>query len=175
MKKDRNTTKGDKMSSKHENPYNEGKHYGKLFAVWRNRQVVTRDELVAEAIKLGISNEVTKGSKTTITPAMAMVTVLLSPRHPDAVRKGADCRGNASAAGEHYYAEKLDGKKYRLRWREVPLEPRARNMKGANGAVKAKASQKTPAKKTVKKTDSVETPAPVMPEVPVETPADATA
>ena len=140
------------MSSKHSNPYDEGRHYGKLFAFLRGKQVVTRDEMVAEAVRLGISNEITKGSTAGISPAMAMVTVLLSPRHPDAVRAGADCRGNASAAGHVYYMEKLEGRKYRLRWRDKPMEPKSRGVTkpAPKATVKAKASTKSPAKKTAK-------------------------
>lgn len=148
------------MSSKHSNPYNEGKHYGKLFAFWRGKQVVTRDELIAEAVKLGISNEVRPGAKSNISAAEGTVTVLLSPQHQDAVREGADCRGNASAAGHLYYAERLEDRKYRLRWRDKPMEPRARTaVKSAKVSAKAKASHKSPAKKTVKKTAPVATPA----------------
>lgn len=141
------------MSSKHANPYDEGRHYGKLFAFLRGKQVVTRDELVAEAVRLGISNEPTKGSTSGISPAQATVTVLLSPRHESAVRKGADCRGNASAAGHLYYMEKLEGKRYRLRWREKEMQPKTRDAKASNKPVKAKskASTKSPAKKPAKK------------------------
>ena len=154
------------MSSKHSNPYGEGSNYGKLFAFWRGKQVVTRDELVAEAIRLGISNEVTKGATAGISPAMATATVLLSPRHESAVRKGADCRGNASAAGHLYYAEKLEGRKYRLRWREKEMEPKARGK--ATKVAKGKASTKSPAKKTVKKTAPAKvTPTPTSTETPV--------
>ena len=159
------------MSSKHSNPYDEGRHYGKLFAFWRGKQVVTRDELLAEAVKLGISNDVAHGATSGISAAEATVTVLLSPRAEDAVRAGADCRGNASAAGHLYYAEKLEGRKYRLRWRTKAMEPRSRSAKvtKATKTVKAKASQKSPAKKTVKKTAPVTPPV----EAPVAEPATA--
>ena len=148
------------MSSKHSNPYNEESNYGKLFAFWRGKQVATRDELLAEAVKLGISNDVAHGATSGISAAEATVTVLLSPRAEDAVRPGADCRGNASAAGHLYYAEKLEGRKYRLRWRSKAMEPRSRSAK-ATKPVKAKASQKSPAKKTAKKTVTPPVEAPV--------------
>lgn len=107
------------MSKKHDNPYTEGSNYHNLFGHWRKKQAVTRNELM----------EVAAGLKMGVKAAAGTVTVLLSPRHPDAVRKGADCRGNASAAGHLYFAEKLAGGKFRLRWRENPLEPRSRKAK----------------------------------------------
>ena len=118
------------MSKKHDNPYSEGSNYHGLFGTWRKKQVVTRQELMAVATDLKMGDKAAK----------ATVTVLLSPRHPDKVRKGADCRGNASAAGHLYFAEKLSGGKFRLRWRETPLEPRSRK------AVKAVEATKTQAK-----------------------------
>ncbi len=119
------------MSKKHENPYTDGSNYNKLLGHWRKKQVVTRTELLEVATGLGMGEKAANGT----------VTVLLSPRHPDAVRKGADCRGNASAAGHIYYAEKLAGGKFRLRWRENPLEPRSRKATKEVKATKTKAKK----------------------------------
>lgn len=104
------------MSKKHENPYTEGSNYNALFSAWRKKKFITRQELMEVAAKLKMGIKAAKGS----------VTVLLSPRHPDKVRKGADCRGNASARGHIYFADALSGGKLRLCWRPVELEPRAR-------------------------------------------------
>lgn len=104
------------MSKKHDNPYTNGSNYNAIFALWRKSQVATRTDLLKIAAKLKMGVKASAGS----------VTVLLSPRHPDKVRKGADCRGNPSAAGHLYYAEKLSDGKFRLRWRKEELEPRAR-------------------------------------------------
>jgi len=127
------------MSKKHDNPYSEGSNYRTLFAHWRKKQVVTRKDLLAVAA----------GEKMGEKAAAATVTVLLSPRHPDKVRKNADCRGNASAAGDLYFAEKLSGGKFRLRWREKPLPPKSRKAKKVE-ATKTKVAK--PAKKKTSKT-----------------------
>ena len=128
------------MSKKHDNPYSEGSNYNALLGHWRKKQVVTRADLMEVAKGLGMGEKAAAGT----------VTVLLSPRHPDAVRKNADCRGNASAAGHIYYAEKLADGKFRLRWRQEVLEPRSR-----------KAKQVKATKTKTKQTSKVEEPAEV--------------
>lgn len=121
-------------------PYNAKSNYGKLFAVWKKAQVVTRSVLLAEAKKLGMELEA----------AQATVTVLISPRKSDDECRG-DCRGNFSARGEYYYADVLkrktgEEKRFRLRYRAVVLEPRTRLPKEETKPVKAKAKAKSTSK-----------------------------
>lgn len=107
---------------KNKNPYREGA-YREIFAVWKKKQVVTKAELIEFAVKeLGKTTE----------QAHADVTVILSPRYKS---DRGDCRGNISAQGHLYYAEKLPRKvvlgvkepqKYRLRWRTNACVPRTR-------------------------------------------------
>jgi len=52
-----------------------------------------------------------------------------------------DCRGNYSARGHIYYAERLnqkanEEKRYRLRYRPNPLKPRVRPIKGGSQVCK---------------------------------------
>ena len=105
----------------HENPYRKGL-YHEIFTYWQKKQVVTRQELIDFTMTLGKS----------IAEANAAVTVILSPRRAS---KRGDIRGNISANGHLYFAEKLgrqvhtgirDPQKFRLRWREIALEPRTR-------------------------------------------------
>jgi len=116
------------MSVKHENPYREGSQYNKVFGYIKAKQVVTRAEVLAKALEVGLSEKA----------ANATTTVLLSPRKEST--RG-DCRGNGSARGEWYFIEKLPRKtvkgerepqKLRLRWREQPLEQRHRVYKVAS-------------------------------------------
>jgi len=132
------------MSTKHENPYRAGLYHD-IFAFLKQKQVVTRQELLDYTMeKLGKSADA----------ANAAVTVILSPRKAS---KRGDCRGNISAQGHLYYMEKLprqvkagvkDPQKFRLRWREVAMEPRTREVPSEVKSAKTKAP------------DKVETPAP---------------
>ena len=118
------------MSKKNKNPYNIKCAYGKLFAYWKSKQVITRSELMAEAKRLGLSD----------TASTASVTVLLSPSKSNDTCRG-DCRGNYSARGHIYYAERLnqkanEEKRYRLRYRPNPMKPRIRPIKEEVKSVK---------------------------------------
>jgi hypothetical protein len=106
------------MSKRKENPYRKGSAYHALFAYWQKKQSVTEQELIDAGFKKADINVVVK-----------------SPR--ESSTRG-DCRGNMSAQGHLYYAELPKRKvvkgvkqpqKYRLRWREVALEPRKRGTK----------------------------------------------
>ena len=112
---------------KNPNPYSEKSKCHAIFGFWKSSQVVTRQQLVEHGVELGFDNAVKDGKKDS--PLGSMVTVLLSPRHESQTRESADCRGSSSAKGHLYYAEKLNGKKFRLRWREKALDPRPRNGK----------------------------------------------
>ena len=112
-------------STRHENPYRAGMYHD-VFAYWKQKQIVTRSEYVKFVME--------KLDKTE-TAANAVVTVMLSPRKTS---KRGDARGNISSAGHLYFADKLarqvkmgikEEGKFRLRWREVALEPRTRNEK----------------------------------------------
>lgn len=105
-----------------ENPYREGQ-YREIFDEMRKRQVFSKAELIQYVVMdLGLTYERAKYS----------VTILMSPRK---ISRIGDCRGSISACGHLYYMEKLprqmrcgmrDPQKFRLRWRENPLEPRNR-------------------------------------------------
>lgn len=116
------------MSKKgHANPYREGTQYNQLFAFWQKKQIVTKPKLIAEAQKLGLSEAAAK----------ATAVVLLSPRSES---KRGDCRGNMSAAGHLYFAERFsrneEGEyRFRLRWRKEALAPLKRGM--VSGKVEA--------------------------------------
>ena len=106
---------------KHANPYRAGLYHD-IFGYLKQKQVVTRAELLEHTKSLGKSD----------TEAKAAVTVILSPRESS---KRGDCRGNMSAQGHEYFMEKLgrgvnagvkDPQKFRLRWRKEVLEPRNR-------------------------------------------------
>lgn len=114
------------MSKKHVNPYRDGTAYNKIFGYIQKKQVVTRQELLAQ--KFLVSD----------------VTVILSPRKTS---KRGDCRGNFSAQGHLYFFECLahaqgEYKKFRLRWRETALPRRDRN---ADTSVEQKVVAKTEA------------------------------
>lgn len=137
------------MSKKNENPYNEKSKYGKLFAAWKSKQVMNRSDLIKAAVKVGISNVPAEGK--TISPAMATVTVIISPRKSDDECRG-DCRGNFSAQGHLYFADVLkrktgEEKRFRLRYRATAMEPRNRPVKEETKAVKVKAKAKAKAPK----------------------------
>jgi len=124
------------MSKKNTNPYNERSNYGKLFAFWKKKQVVTRSQLMEEGKRLKMEESA----------ANASVTVVISPRKSDEVCLG-DCRGNYSARGHLYYADKLKSKKneeqrFRLRYRTTPMKQRIRQPKEEVKAVKTKTSAK---------------------------------
>lgn len=107
------------MSNKHKNPYRG--NYGRIFGYWKTKQVVTEREMNEFAVKeLGMEEKAAKAS----------VTVIMSPRKSNEECRG-DCRGNMSAKGHLYYGdilkhEKGEEKRFRLRYRETPLEPRKR-------------------------------------------------
>jgi hypothetical protein len=114
---------------KNPNPYRASSIYNSIFAYIQANQIVTLPDLIAEF-----------GSEKKFS-----VQVVLSPRASDAVRKGADPRGNASAAGHIYFMDKLnvqkdsDGNKlpqrFRLRFRKDVLESiRAENKRLAEEA-----------------------------------------
>jgi hypothetical protein len=141
------------MSKKNNNPYNAKSNYGKLFAVWKKAQVMTRSGLMEAAKKLGMGDKA----------AAATVTVLISPRKSDDECRG-DCRGNFSAKGHLYYADVLkrkagEEKRFRLRYRATAMEPRNRQVKEETKAVKAKVKSKAKApdkSKASKKASAVE-------------------
>lgn len=140
--------------SAHQNPYRNGL-YNQIFAYLKQKQVVTRAELLEHTIqKLGKKNAA----------AQAAVTVILSPRKSS---KRGDCRGNISSCGELYYMEKLprqvragvkEPQKFRLRWREVALAPRKRESAVEVKQVKTatKVTTKAPAKVTTNAQAAVE-------------------
>lgn len=137
------------MSVKHDNPYRSGL-YSEIFGHLKQKQVVTRKELVEfTQQKLGKS----------VTAANAAVTVILSPRKAS---KRGDPRGNISSAGHLYFIEKLarqvkagvkSPQSFRLRWREITLEPRTR--KSATEVKQEKTPAKTHAKAPVKVAEAV--------------------
>jgi len=140
------------MSDKnHANPYRSGLYQG-IFGHLKQKQVVTRQELVDFTMKtLGKSEAA----------ANAAVTVILSPRKASKI---GDCRGNISSNGHLYYMAKLgrqvhagvrDPQKFRLQWRVTALEPRTRQpvaevKQVKTPAVKAKAPAKVATKETLK-------------------------
>ena len=133
----------------HKNPYRQGLYHD-IFAYWQSKQWVTRQELVDFTMKtLGKS----------IAEANAAVTVILSPRKAS---KRGDMRGNISANGHLYFAEKAsrqvkagvkEAQKFGLKWREVALEPRTRQtteVKQVKIATSVKAPVKTETKTETK-------------------------
>lgn len=105
------------------NPYNSNSNAFRLFAYMLQEKVFSRADATEYAI-------LTMGLK--LRAAQAITTTLMSPRLES--NRG-DPRGNLSAMGHLYYLEKLpremrDGRKeeqkYRIEWREPPLEPRTR-------------------------------------------------
>ena len=106
--------------AKHPSPYRKGSKYDRIFRNFRalssKNGSVTRQRLIDDEIKAGSSEAAAK----------AAVGVVLSPT---ATSDKGDCRGNMSAQGHIYFADrKASGKskrifRYTLRWRETPLEP----------------------------------------------------
>lgn len=148
------------MSTKHVNPYKAGSQYGKLFAYMQKKQVYTREDLIAEAVRIGLSNEIKDGAH--VSPAQATVTVMLSPR--DEKHKGlrGDPRGNMSSRGDVYFNELLVRKantkqRFRLRWRASVLERRKREATSVQQEKVKKPAKpaKKPAKKAEKATAEV--------------------
>ena len=128
------------MSKKNENSYRVGSAYYDIMQAWRKSQITTRRQLLDAGFKT------------------ADITVVLSPRKSS---KRGDPRGNMSAQGHLYFAEKLGRKikggikepqKFRLRWRSIVLEPRGRkdNVSIAPKKVATKAKVKAPAKAPAK-------------------------
>ena len=141
----------------HKNPYSATSNYGKLFAFMQKVRVFAKVDMIAQAVKIGISNVVKKGKN--VSPAEATVTVMLSPRDEKLATLRGDCRGNMSARGEVYFNELLKRKtgekqRYRLRWRPTALARRTRSKgevkqeKVTKTAKKAKATKATKATKT---------------------------
>ncbi len=100
------------MSTKHKNPHREGSVYWNMFKFMQQKQVFTRQEMVES--KIGSPYD---------------ITIVLSPRKTS---KRGDPRGNPAAHGHLYYLEPFpkrvvgESKRFRLRWREVPLARRGR-------------------------------------------------
>ena len=143
------------MSNK--NPYT-GEYYRPLFEFMRKKKVYTRAELLAEAVRLGMSDKVRKGAKSGQSPADCTVTVMLSPRDEKQEGLRGDPRGNLSARGEVYFNELLnrevgDKQRFRLRWRTKVLARRSRNAPEVKQEKKRKVSK--PTKKVVKPTKKV--------------------
>jgi hypothetical protein len=110
------------MSKKNANPYRNTKEshaYHDIFNDIRKApgQIVTRSGLIA----LGHSPH--------------DVTVVLGPR--DEGKSRGDCRGNMSAQGHLYFMDAIkkpgEEKKFRLRWRKTPLDPRKRVIERESG------------------------------------------
>jgi hypothetical protein len=103
------------MASKNKNPYRDGTAYNKLFDYIRSKQIVTVDELSKAGFK------------------SADISVILSPAK-EGVGRG-DPRGNLSAQGHLYFMDRMtkknkgEAQRFRLRWREVPLDKRSRYVK----------------------------------------------
>jgi hypothetical protein len=160
------------MSKSNKNPYNEKSNYGKLFSFMQKQQVFTRAELIAQAKKIGMSNDIEKNKN--VSPAQATVTVLLSPRDVKQEGLRGDPRGNLSSKGEVYFVELLnrevgEKQKFRLRWRASVLAKRSRSAVVQHKIVKQEKAKKVakPAKKVAKPAKKVAKPA-----KPVETPAE---
>jgi len=159
------------MSKSHKNPYT-GQYYKPLFEYMQKAKVYTRADLIAQAVKLGMSDKVRKGAKAGLSPAECTVTVMLSPRDVKQEGLRGDPRGNLSARGEVYFNELLkretgEKQRFRLRWRETELERRSRSAKEVKQEKKRKTSKTTkkvakPAKR--KTTKKVAEAAPVAPE-----------
>lgn len=130
--------------SKNVNPYNEKSNYGKLFAIWKKKQVMTFAGMVEALMGMGLAEKASKAS----------ATVMISPRK-DADSCRGDFRGNMSAKGHLYYADVLkhkagEDKRFRLRYRKEALEPRNRQAKEETKQVKVKAKAKTATKAKAK-------------------------
>ncbi len=126
-------------------PYNKKSGYGKLFAYWKKVQVTTRSAMIAEALRIGMTEKA----------ARASVGVILSPRKSDDIVRGVDCLGNISARGEYYYADKLirkegEEQRFRLRYRAIVLSPKTRHIKEEVKAVKVKVKTKVKTKARTK-------------------------
>jgi len=137
-------------NAKRVNPYNVKVGYGKLFAAWWKAKTVTFSQMLKIAKDLGMD----------VKPAKASVGVVMSPKKSDKECRG-DCRGNYSAMGHIYYADKLKCKKgeeqrWKLVYRKEELEPRTRKAKEEVVAVKAKspAEAKAPTAKSENKTEA---------------------
>lgn len=107
------------MSTKNENPYRPNSQYHKLFSIWQKKQIITKNNLISAGMEtFGLSREA----------ATATAIVLLSPRLSS---DRGDCRGNMSAQGHVYYAERFAKKngehRFRLRWRKEILSPLKRS------------------------------------------------
>lgn len=114
---------------KRENPYRDGGDYHALFGYMQKSQVYTIKGLISFCMdNLHLTHKQAKYN----------VNILNSPREKGKCykRRGySDPRGSVSAEGHLYYAEKLERKfvtgvkqpqYFRLRWREVPLDPKKR-------------------------------------------------
>jgi hypothetical protein len=111
---------------KHENPYRDGGDYAELFDYMQKRQTYTVKELIEFCInKLHLSEARAKYN----------VYAMNSPREES--NNGSDPRGNAAIKGHLHYSQKLERKfvggmkqpqYFRLRWREVPLEQKKREV-----------------------------------------------
>ena len=130
------------MASKNRNPYREGSKYHEIFEFIRQKQVVTRAQLLEQGFPI------------------ADVTVVLSPRAEGISTRGGDPRGNLSAQGHVYYMEKLNHKKgeaqkFRLRYRETALEKRVRppKVEVASQKAEAPATAEAPAETPVEATE----------------------
>ena len=108
---------------KRANPYRPGSTYYDLFEYWKQKQILTKSEMVRYVVE--------REGKT-VKQAIYDVTVILSPRNRS---DRGDCRGNVAAHGHLYFAERLPRKveyglkeeqRFRLRWRHHVLEPRVR-------------------------------------------------
>ena len=157
------------------NPYRQDSNYARLFDFMQKAGSFVRSAAVKFAktsLKLGEK------------AAEAAVTVVLSPR---AESKRGDFRGNISAKGWFYYADKLTRKtvkgvkeeqKYRLLERKVKGEPRTRlDVKSKAKKPAKKPAKKVVSKKPVKKVQApkVQTPAPAAPATPAPQTAPVTA
>jgi len=125
------------MSKKNKNPWARATGAAsQIFAYLKSKQVVTRPQLLDYAMnELGLNEK----------QAMGQIACVLSPRHPDQCK--GDPRGSVSAKGHLYYIEPLpkkargDQKRFRLRWRETPLEQKQATPK--TEAVKATKTRKS--------------------------------
>jgi hypothetical protein len=108
-----------------------------VFAYIQKKQVVTKKELLAQKF------------------SYFDVTRILTPRNIGVDASGkpytkGDPQGHPATFGELYYMEKLEGKRFRLRWRKVALAPIRESVRGKVEAKKVvtTAETKTPASVT---------------------------